>query len=501
MKWFALLICAAMILVQPIAAQEDDLPISEGYIFNFENEIIYPMGVRFKIILSRPPEGLRGVTLRVEANGLEPETFEVEWDEPISSSPSHTELAYVWTAPENAPLRLFSDEDIIFEWNSVDDAGLTARARDVVMFRDERVNWVQDEDPLGHLNLTASVDGPSARQIRQNVLLPYNLMSANAGSTPTFNILLYPADIDPSGCVMVRDEDTGEDVLAAVGPVSGEWIPCDPQRAAAIIAASGFELVQIDGAAGAQGALVRFLTPRFYEPLWGGADVPDWFLTGLTWFYQPASKTVLMLSVRDAARVDGLLPLDAMATEQTDTLYNAQSFAMVLYIADQIGVDGLFGLASAIPNAESFPAAYEAAMGRTLNALLPNLRQWVFTSQADSAFNYTPYLADTPTPLPSPTHTLVPPTATDTAQPTATVTVTPSVTGVLSPTTRTPPPTLTFTPAPATVTPRPAGSLSTPTPVPVNVLESPVNRVGVIAILLIVLAIIVLIYWLVSRRR
>lgn len=501
MKWFVLLI-GVVLLALPAAAQEEELPLSEGFIFNWETEIIYPMGVRFWVMWSRPPEGLRGVTLTVEVDGYEPETIEVDWDEPISSGPSHVELAYVWAAPDNAALRLFSDEEITFEWNAVDDAGLTGRVRDVVMFRDQRVNWVQNDDPLGRINLTVSADGPSPRQIRQNVLLPYNLMSANVGAVPQFNILLYPADTDPSGCTIIQDEKTGGEVLAAVGPVSGDWLPCDPQRSAAIIAASGLEVVQTGSSGGAQAALVRFLTERFYEPFWGEADVPDWFLNGLAWFYQPASKTMLMLSVRDAARVERLLPLEQMAAAQNETLWNAQSFAMVLYIADQIGVDGLFELASAVRSAESFTAAYAAATGQPLSALLPNLRQWVFTREADSAFNYTPYQPETPTPLPSLTNTPFPPTATDTPPPTATMTVTPSVTGVLSPTpSRTPTATVTLTPAPPTVTPRPAGSLFTPTPVPVNLLENPVNRVGVISVLLMVLAIIILVYWLISRRR
>jgi hypothetical protein len=505
MKRIALLMCAVMALALPAAAQDDELPISEGYVFKWENEIIFPMGVRFRLTLSSPVESLREVTLTIEASGSEPVTVEIDLEEPAATGPGFTEVDYVWAAPDNAPLRVFSDEGVIYEWNAVDNAGATARVRDALVFQDERINWAEDEDPLGHLDLIVVADGPSPRQIRQSVMLAYNLISANTGRTPAFDILLYPADLDPSGCVMIENEETGEEERVAVGPVSSVRLPCDPQRAAEIIAASGLELVRSDGttAAGAQTALVNFLARQFYEPFWGEADVPDWFLSGLATFYQPASKTTLMLSVRDAARIDSLLTLADMAVERkADLLWRAQSFAMVLYIADQIGVDGLFDLARALADSASFQAAYEAATGQALNALLPNLRRWVFTGAADSAFNYHPYLADTPTPLPSMTNTPFPPTATDTPPPTETATITPSVTGVLSATpSRTPTLTRTPTPAPATVTPRPVGSLFTPTPVPVSVLESPVNRVGIIAVLLILLAIIVLIYWVLNRRR
>ena len=505
MKRMALLMCAVMLLALPATAQEEELPVSEGDVYKWENEILFPMGVYFRLTLSIPVESLRSVTLTIEAAGLEPEVIEIDLEEPAASGPSFTEVAYLWAAPDSVPLRIFSEDGLIYEWNAVDNGGATALVRDALVFRDERLDWVEEEDPLGHLDLTVSADGPSPRQIRQSVTLPYNLMSANTNRTPTFNILLYPADVDPSGCVIAENEDTGEDELVALGPVSGLKLPCDPQRAEAIIAASGFELLVSDGttANGAQSALVRFLTRQFYQPFWGEAVVPDWFLSGLAWFYQPTPKTPLMLSVRDAARVDGLLSLEEMASEREgDAAWNAQSYAMVLYIADQIGVDGLFDLASAIPNAESFQAAYQGATGQNLNALLPNLRRWVFTSAADSAFNYTPYQPETPTPLPTMTPTPFPPTATDTPPPTATITITPSVTGVLSATpSRTPTLTRTPTPAPPTITPRPAGSLFTPTPVPVNLLESPVNRVGAISVLLILLAIIVLIYWVLNRRR
>lgn len=505
MRWFALMVCVVTVLALPAAAKDDDLPVSEGFVYNWDSEVVYPMGARLRLTVSRPVEGLRRVVLTITVSGLEPQIVEIDLEAPLATGPSFTDFEYVWTVQPGAALRIFSEEDVIYEWNATDDAGETARVRDVLLFRDERINWVQDEDPQRRLNLTVSADGPTPRQIRQSVLPPYNLMSANTGRMPAFNILLYPANLDPSGCVMVEDVDSGEDVLVAVGPLSQTRLPCDPQRAAALIAASGLELVRSDGTttAGAQAALVRYLARRFYEPVWGNTDVPDWFLSGLAAFYQPASKTPLMLSVRDAARVDNLLPLVDMATEHTgDRLWNAQSFAMVLYIADLIGVQGLFDLARGLADAESFQSAYEAVTGQSLNALLPNLRRWVFTREADSAFNYTPYQPETPTPLPSSTHTPFPPTATITPTITATATITPSVTGVLSATpSRTPTLTPTLTPAPPTVTPRPPDSLFTPTPVPSSILDNPVNRVGIMSVLLILLAIIILIYWITNRRR
>lgn len=508
MKRILLLLGGLLLLVVPAAAQEE-LPAVEGYIFKWETENIYPMGAHFRLTLSRPVESLREVTFTAAVNGQEVETVTIDLDEPIAVGPFSTEYDYVWAFPADAGIQLLNDESVIFEWRAVDDAGETASVRDVLIVRDERVAWLTDDDPQNRLDLTVAASGPSLTAIRQSVLLPYNLMSSNRQVSPRFNVLLYGADLDPSGCEMIQDEETGADVLAAVSPVSGAWLPCQPGRASALVAASGYDLVQSDGTLvnGAQAALVRLMIERFYESLWNSSRMPAWFAEGLTLFYQPATKAPLLLAVRDAARVNGLQSLSALATAQPDDrLWQAQSYALVLYMADQLGVRGLFDLANALEGADSFEAAYETVTGQALDALLPNLRLWVFTERAADAFNYTPYLAETPTPTPSPSRTPVPPTPTPTASATSTPTVTPTVTGVMSLTpTSTPTLTRTSTPRPATVTPRPAGSLFTPTPPPtpgpLAVLENPVNRLGIIAMLFIVLAVLALVYWLMSRRH
>ena len=186
-----------------------------------------------------------------------------------------------------------------------------------------------------------------------------------------------------------------------------------------------------------------------------------------------------------------------MAQAVDDPLWQAQSDAMLLYIADQIGLDALYQLARA---AEPFDTAYASAVGQPLDALLPNLSRWIFTEPAVGAFSVSPYQQETPTP----THTA---TATQTLTPTVThtptVTLTPSVTGTLSPTpSATPRPTNTPIPPPPSVTPRPAGSLFTPTPIPApNVLQQPMGRFAIVTFLLLLLAILALLYWILSRRH
>ncbi|MBZ0302765.1 MAG: hypothetical protein K8J31_23680, partial [Anaerolineae bacterium] len=433
---------AASILVAPVRAQEV-LPVSEGFVFKWWGENIFPEGAAFHLTLSRPVDDLAEVMLTITIRGQEPVVYPVDLSEPAASGPSFTDLDFLWPFPEDAALSLFSDQDVTYEWQASDVQGQTARVVDRLIIRDDRVAWIRDQDPQNFINLTVAQDGPTPSLIRQSVLLPYNLMAANTDRVPEFHIILYKPDLDPSGCDVLRDPETGESRQAAVGPVSRLELPCNTQRAAQWYAANGLDVVQADGrtVVGAQSALVRFMTAQFYQPLWNGADVPDWFLSGLTEFYLPTSKARLLLPVRDAARVDDLLPLEVMDSSQPgQPLWQAQSYAMVLWLADQIGVQGLFDLAGQLGTAPSFQAAYEAAVGQSLDALLPQLGRWAFTTAASAAFNMTPYQAATATPGASDTPIPLPPSATDTAA-SATPTLTPAVTGVLSPT-----PTVTRTP-------------------------------------------------------
>jgi hypothetical protein len=495
-RTIATFLCVCMLVMPALAQDETEEPFSEGYVFKWAAEVIFPEGIRFTASLLRSLNELKTVTLIIQPEGRPGVSETVSFEEPVNHGDGFTDLAYVWDIPLDNPPQLF--EDITYEWEVEDVYGEIARSRDKLTFTDPRVEWTQSDDPFGDINLTVRADGPSPQQIRQSVTLPYNLISANAGRDQAFYIMLYTADVPSSGC-RIGVERT----QVAVGLESGVAVPCDPEKAAAIIQASGFDLAQVPPSnltSSTAAAIVEVFTQGFYDPLWQGKDVPDWFKTGLAQFYSPLNKSALLGPVRNMARADTLYPMSEMAQaiEGNDS-WRAQSYAMVVYIADLIGVPSLFDMAK-IANAESFVKGYEAATSQPLSALLPNLRRWIFTEAGAKAFDYTPYQAATATPTPTSTYTLTPtppPTLTETP------TLTPSVTGVLSATpsaTRTP--TRTPTPRPASVTPRPAGSLFTPTPVLTpSALEDPVTQQGILSVLLIALAVVGLIYWIMRRRE
>ncbi|MBZ0276447.1 MAG: hypothetical protein K8I60_09900, partial [Anaerolineae bacterium] len=319
----------------------------------------------------------------------------------------------------------------------------------------------------------------------------YRLLSANLNRVPEFTIIVYNAGFDP-GC---GQDSQGNPV--AVAPFSGDSIPCDPALAQAIFRESNLSTVAAAGSSTAtRAALVNYLVSAFYEPAWAGRSVPAWFESGLQQFYLPDYKDNMLQPLVSAARSNRLFSLDEMALPPTDSrdtaLWNAQTYGMVLYIAQEVGISGLFQLAYGIGSATDFPAAYQTAIGQPVGALLPGLRRWIFTDGAASAFNLTAYQPATPTPT-----LTVTPTATLTFTPSATYTSTPTatMTGTLSPTPF-PSHTPTITPLPPkpSVTPRPAGSLRLPTetPVPeVTPLSQPPVALGLLLVGLLAVGLII----------
>jgi hypothetical protein len=174
-------------------------------------------------------------------------------------------------------------------------------------------------------------------------------------------------------------------------------------------------------------------------------------------------------------------------------IWQAQSYGMVLYIAQQIGVEATFALA----RAEDFAAAYSQATGETLTALIAAWEAWVFTDEAVRVYSYSIYAPTTPTPTatftPTLTRTPRPPTETPTLTPDYSPTPRPSRTPI--------PPTRTITPLPAqSFLLRPTAA---PTPVPASVANSPIPGLTLPQVVAgsVVLIAGILLVALIARRR
>jgi hypothetical protein len=497
MSRIAVLYIFFCLFAAPVLAQDTDPTRhpEQEYIIGWGNEVIFPQAIRFSVVIGSTAADLAMATLTIQPEGQPALVINVDIEEAAIIAEPYTELAYIWEIPTTDPPRLF--QEIGIEWRVVTNQNENARIEDSFVFTDQRTEWVQDEDPQNAIDLTLPIDGPNPTRIRRDLMPVYDLLTVNVGRAPSFNLILYTSEF-PIGCTTNEDRDS-----VAVGPISGTEVDCNLTKAETIFSASGYDAIQPDP--NITSPIVARLTEGFYETIWLDKDVPDWFRAGLARFYSPLPKTSLLPMALVAARNDRLFTLEELdVMPLNDEVGQAQSYGMVLYIASQIGVDGLFGLASDLAAAASFEAAYQTRVGQPLDNLIADWERWIFTDEAASAYVYTLYLASTPTPTPSPSLTPFPPTETPTPTLTPTVTPTPTVTGVLSDTPA-PTRTLTRTPtaAPATITPRPAGSLNTPTPTVVTTIQasSDVNRIGLVALILLGLAIIGLIYLRFGRRR
>lgn len=312
----------------------------------------------------------------------------------------------------------------------------------------------------------------------RNLFAPvYDLMALNTGRQPAIQIVIAQAGLLP-GCAL---DDEGSPVIV----VEETPEPC----AADLVDLQGFMPLALAEGETLERGLTRALLEQFYPD----AAFPAWFASGLTDFYAPMPGGDRLLTVRDAARSSRLYAAARMDAPQADVLWRAQSYGMILYILDHIGVQGLFGLAA---QTGDFRAAYSTVMGEPLESMIPNWQSWIFTRAAEVAYGITPYQAPTRTP-----------TVTNTPLPTLTPSETPTPTPPPSATpTRGRAPTLTPsntpTPYPATVTPRPPGSpliAPTETPAPPSTFALP--SINIVAVLIVLLVILVLVYVVLSYRR
>lgn len=485
---FVWMICLLLLVAPAFAQDDEELPVVEGGVINWYAEPVFPEAIRFFVAFEGAIEEIRTATFTFQPINEPEQTINLNINEALVIGATFTDMEYIWEfTPDDTP-ELFTD--VIYEWRAEYIDGGRAFVRDHVVFQDERIAWTVSPDVLPGLDLVVPDIGPSPEEIHLGVMLPLNLISANSGRVPDLQVIITYPDLDLSGCVV--DED---DSLVAVGHISGSTLPCEPDAAAQLYTASGYGVVPARSVTviGVQAALIDLFVDALYAPLWEGKMVPEWFHSGLAQFYLPVPSLHLLGELQAADRSNRLHSLDTLQPIGVDNIAQAQSYGMVLYIADTIGLSGLYELAR-MP-ADTFEESYAAVVGQPLSRLFSGFRRWIFSSSASAAFEFSPYLQEA----------TATPTATSTPTPTSTATETPTAT-MTGESTSAPDPTATLTrtsnPLPATVTPRPAGSLFTPTPLPpVNLLENPQTQITLIVLIIIGIVGITGIIFLFNRNR
>ncbi|MEZ4667392.1 MAG: hypothetical protein R3E39_05660 [Anaerolineae bacterium] len=502
------LIANACIVVSAQNAEPTRQP-DQGIIVRWGYEIIYPAAIRFEITAGLPLSELQSATLVIEPEGRTTTSISVDLNKTAFVGGDNPQFEYVWQLPEASPPLLF--RNVTFRWLLSSANNPTSQIEDQLKFFDTRVTWLQDIDIGNNTRLTIPVTTPDTstpiyshtglEQFRMGLRNVTDLLMKNLGTLPQLNILVYGGQLRP---VCEKNEI---DEPVASGPVSRREVPCDPVTAQNILSDSGYVFLESPtiGLDTIEDSVAEALAKISYEEVWSGRNVPEWFREGLARLFVPSSKADLGASLASAARTGGLLKLSEMNTKAADgqhaEFWQMQSYGMVVYIASQIGTDGLFKLADSIASSTSFDAAYEAAVGRPVNLLISEFNSWIFTNAGVNAFSFSPYRAATFTPTPSRTPTLTP---TLTATTTPTLTLTPTVTGVLS-LTPLPTNTLTRTPtaAPPTTTPRPAGSLNSPTPEPPTVTTQASQNTLIVGVLLFLggLVLVAIVALIITRPR
>ncbi len=438
MRTVLLALGLCLCLVSRTAAQSTATP--PPFITGAQATVLYPQAIRFSLTTNLAAGGLRSATLTL-ATDKPLATLDVELAE-AEKTPGRLDV--VWTIPTDPAPKLFDFIHASWNVNAADGRQQTVNAD--VQLIDPRVPWVSAANNAGTLTVAApnSVGDPSAilRAIQPVLRQLYG------SAAPTFHWIIYPPNVAP-GCTL----DSGGQPLALDG------VACDPAHAQALYDASGVRV--LSAAAGTGGAASEAITADLVDARfganWRAASVPDWFRYGFSTFFTPSRKTALLAPAVAAARAQRLIPTDRLASvNERDDLWRAESYSLVLYLTERVGIDGLMALAEKFGANRGFQPALEAALGQSLTTFVPTVQRWLLTDAAVGAYNYVPYGPPTPTPAPTAT-----PSATATTPPTATATTFPS---------RTPQPTLrpTWTPIPPTpsVTPRPANSLALWTPVP-----------------------------------
>jgi cell division septation protein DedD len=406
-----------------------------------------PHGALARLTLDAPPAEVESVVLSLSQTGWVGQTLVLQ---PIAdpASPRRSQVEWVWQAPDQPSLRLF--EPLTLTWALIVDGQPTTLTQ-TVDYADFRAAWGTASE-LG-VSVAAPQDAlrPSALERTLRPLLG-QLAQVAGQAVPSGALVVVPRPLMAEACPLDQ---------AFLGERTALRLPCTFGRLEALYAAQGYTVLTVERASAtlAQTALTAALFDRSVGASLPSA-VPAWFRHGLMRFFDPTPKLNEYNFALNAARTASLLPdLNAPPSDDQRPLWEAQAVGWVLYMADQIGYDGVLGLAADLRAGQALGALYTARSGADLAGLGGAWAAWLMTDAGRLAYGLTlyspatatPTITRTPTAVPSPTHTPTP-TLTPSLTPTPTATATP---------TRTPSPTLTPSPSPSptvTLLPRISGT-------------------------------------------
>lgn len=460
-------------LLHAAYAQDGTPTPTAGIIYQQSAAVFFPSAIQFTASLAARQETLASGTLTLfQASGFE-QTVELTFEgEDGAVSGAHidtTDLLKLVVFEGEAIPRPF--EPLNYRWQIVTDDERVSEVADEMLFQPSGGNWQQIDTPP--LTFWWHNERLGMGVLRENLLTIYALLEKNTGEAPQLNFVVYDADY--RFCDAVLDPDTNVQREVMVGNAN---LPCSVDELKQYLAQNNLIFIQRqDNDFGSlENQLISELVTRFYGLVWDeDLSVPSWFTSGLAQLYRQTGDFRALVTARAALEQEALFTLEGLENAPPidaaqKAVWEAQSYLLVLYLADCYGASAPFELARSLVGASSFESAFQDLTDMTLSQAYRAYRGWLGSKAAEVAVLWNPYLATTPTPTFTPSSTPIPPTQTPTYTPT--ITLTPTSTSLIGriPTevvvTRTPEPP---TPVPTvTNTPLPPGSLPTATPRPVS---------------------------------
>ncbi|HRF94393.1 MAG TPA: hypothetical protein PLZ51_04325, partial [Aggregatilineales bacterium] len=396
-------------------------PDVPDYIYDWREELLYPVVVYFFLVIDRPLTDFQDIQLVMTAEGeAEPRILTLAELQPfITVSDLYTEFKVIWQIPPQNPFPL--NALVSYEWQITLSETEITRVPGVFAYTNPKTEWVLDVDPQNRLDLLMPVTDTTADQIRSRINPLYEQLSQNTGFTPRFRFVIQNDDYLFDPCA---DAEVIESIQGDIE------VQCNTDVLNTVI--SRLEYTLLTGQTSLTSPIIPIMIETFYAPLWNVSDLPAWFKQGISMLYLQTDKQNALETVKLASRANTLFTLDQMnILDDRSDLWRSQSFVMTLYMAQRIGFPALFQIARGTSNNGTpapilFNQTYQTAMGAPLEALLPTVNNWIFTDQAQAAASASIYAEPTPIPSATPSETAFPPTPSDT--PTNTPTNTPTAT-------------------------------------------------------------------------
>jgi hypothetical protein len=389
----ALLLTAGLFLLLPLYASfaqdaGDETPTltpsptpEAGVIVRHAYELIFPVELEFSLIVSVPPSDIQsGQVILSQDSGFQ-QTIPLNLDTDINLANANSlEIRKAIRFELNNAPRPF--ERLDYEWRLTSVRG-TDNLERWLLFQPDDVEW--QHTPADALRMYWHDDNLAANILREELQPAIDQIASDTETSPSLDFAIY----SPGFEICVPEED---DESTLVYPGRPQY-SCSLDDLRDYYGNHGIAFIQPpdSGFDTLQNEMIEVMVIQAYAPGWVGRGVPVWFAEGLAQLYRQNINVGAVEIARSAeaqdmllppSRLENLLPEDADAFDQR--LWDAQSYTLVLYLADTFGEDAPIDLATAFPETESFDAALQNITGMTFAENFRLWRQWLRSDEADN---------------------------------------------------------------------------------------------------------------------